>query len=84
MAYLGAMEVMTSGIAAQIRAELAKRKMTLGELSEKTGLSQASISRKVSMESRGLTAIDLHKIATALDLPVSELYRRAETEKVPA
>ena len=78
------MNVMTTGIAAQIRAELAKRKMTLGELSERTGISQPSISRKVSIESRGLTALDLHKIATALEMPVSELYRRAETETISA
>ena len=78
------MDIMTSGIAAQIRAELAKRKMTLGELSEKTGMSRVSISRKVSLESRGLTAVELYKIATAFDLPVSELFRRAEEDKVSA
>lgn len=72
------MEVMTNGIAAEIRGELAKRKMTLTELSERTGMHFSTISRKVSLETRGLTMLEVHKIASALGITATELVSRAE------
>ena len=69
-------------IANAIRAELGWRDMNLTELSEKTGIAQATLSKRMNGHSKFL-ADDLRKIAQALDMPMWELVRRAE-EKTAA
>ena len=69
-------------IANAIRAELGWRDMNLTELSEKTGIAQATLSKRMNGHSKFL-ADDLRKIAHALDMPMWELVRRAE-EKTAA
>lgn len=63
-----------------IRAELGWKGWTLSELSEKTGIAQATLSKRMNGHSKFL-ADDLKRIAEALELPMWELVRRAENEK---
>lgn len=64
-------------ITAAIRAELAWHKWTLTDLSDKTGIAQATLSKKMNGHSEfKLNELDL--IADALDLPLASLITKAE------
>lgn len=75
------MNVIPTGIPAEIRAELAKRKMSMRDLSEKTGLSYDTVIRKISNESRLLDVAELFLIAGALDVSPAGLVANAENSK---
>lgn len=75
------MNIIPTGIPAEIRGELAKRKMSLRDLSEKTGLSYDTVIRKISNESRSLDVGELFLIATALDINMSQIVSSAEQAK---
>lgn len=65
-------ETLNSHVAGEIRAELARRRMTARELAEKVGVRRMWVQYRLS----GTTPIqldDLHRIAEALDMPVVAL-----------
>ena len=66
------------GIAAEIRSELGRQRMTMRELADKSGLSYDSIRRKVKEETREITVGELNLIAQAVNVRVSALVLRAE------
>lgn len=74
------MEIIPIGIAAEIRGEMAKQRMTQAELARATGLSVMTISRKIGSETRDLTMLDLWKICKALNVPIIELMKKATHE----
>ena len=66
------------GIAPEVRSELARQRMTMKQLAEKSGLSYDSIRRKIKEESRDFTVGELNLIAQTLSVRVSTLILRAE------
>lgn len=63
-------------IAAEVRAEMARKRVTGTTLAEATGMSQPTLSRRLS----GAIAFDideLHEVAGVLGLTVTELLARA-------
>lgn len=78
------MSTLSSRVAAEIRAELARRQMTAGDLIDQVyGVSPATMRRKIS----GQYMFDLDeikRIAAALDIPVPELMQRAEAQEAVA
>lgn len=66
------------GIAAEIRSELGRQRMTMRELADKSGLSYDSIRRKVKEETREITVGERNLIAQAVNVRVSALVLRAE------
>jgi transcriptional regulator with XRE-family HTH domain len=60
-------------IAGEIRAELARRRMTQSALAEKIGRSPMYVWRRLSDQSTALDIADLEAIAKALELPVEHL-----------
>ena len=66
------------GIAAEIRSELGRQRMTMRDLADKSGLSYDSIRRKVKEETREITVGELSLIAQAVNVRVSALVLRAE------
>lgn len=62
---------------AEIRAELARQRMTYADLAQKLGTSRQNISRKLT-SNRPISSTDLFEIAHALNITASEIIRRAE------
>ena len=71
-------------LAAEIRAEMGKQKLSLKDLADKPGLTVATVSRKVSTEERTLNVDELESISHALGVPSWEFMRRATKEKTAA
>lgn len=67
-----------TGIAAEIRGEMGKRQISMKELANQTGMSYASIIRKINEGSRQLSIEDLSKISNALGIKISTLVTRVE------
>lgn len=78
------MQSIPIGIAPEVRSELAKQRMTMKQLAEKSGLSYDSIRRKIKEESRDVTVGELNLIARALSVRVSTLILRAEENDTKA
>lgn len=64
-------------IASEIRAEMARKKLTVAELADGAGISRASLSRKLH-EHTELTLAELVRIAYILGTTASDLMRRTE------
>ena len=67
-------------VAAEIRAEMARQRITAKELSSATGIATATLSRKLHAVT-GLSLDDLFRIAEALDIPASRLVSGPATTK---
>lgn len=65
-------------VQAEIRAELARQKISYTDLAQKLNTSKQEISRKLSDNSRPMKDREIKKIADALKVPAWELIRRAE------
>ena len=65
-------------IAAEIRAEVGRQRMSLTDLAEATGSTKQKLSRQINTEEQKLEIPDLTAIAAALNLRVSDLIIRAE------
>lgn len=66
----------TQRIAANVRAEMARRQITQSAMSKETGLSQTAISRRL-VGSIPFTVNELDRIADILTVPVSHLIGEA-------
>lgn len=64
-------------VAANVRAEMARRGITAQSLAETTGIARSTLIRRLSpkQQSSFLTVDELHAIARALDLPLDVLIR---------
>lgn len=71
-----------ANVAAEVRAEMARQGITAAGLSEATGISRASLSRK--LRSGSLTLPEAIRVAEVLRVPLAELIRRAELTVVAA
>lgn len=58
-------------VTGEIRAELARRRMTQQALADKLGVSNMWVWRRLKADATTLDVADLERIAAALDLPVS-------------
>lgn len=67
----------TSNLVGEIRAEMARQKLTLANVTQATDISRTSLSRKLN-GSYEFTIKELFQISTFLGVPFSELLRRAE------
>lgn len=63
---------------AEIRAEMGRQGIKPSELAERAKMSPATISRKVTAETRDLSMTEALALAEALDVPAWELMRRAD------
>lgn len=70
-------------INAEIRAELARRRLTYADLADHLGTTRQNIWRKLTSD-RTVHSDDLTLIANALNIPASELVRRAEAARPDA
>lgn len=61
-------------VAAEIRAELARQRMTHGRLAEELGVSRAYLSRRLNGDTP-LSITDVAAIAGILGVPVAQLTR---------
>lgn len=62
---------------AEVRAEMGRKKVGVGELSRRTGIPQTRLHRRFHRDVP-FTTDELASIATALDVTASELLARAE------
>ena len=65
-------------IAAEIRAEVGRQRISLTDLASATGSTKQKLSRQINTEEQKLEIPDLTAIAKALNLRVSDLIIRAE------
>ena len=65
------------GIAAEIRAEMGRQRVTTTALARLTGIARPNLSRKLA-EKRPLSLHDVERIARALNVNLSDLAARAE------
>ena len=67
---------LSDAIAANVRGERARLKLTQAELGERLGISAATVS-DIETGRRAVTANDLPSLCAAFGVPLSELARRA-------
>ena len=65
-------------VAAEIRAEMARQRLSLSEMNERTGYTKQKLSRMVNVETQPLDIESTSTIAKALGTTAWELMRRAE------
>lgn len=70
------------GIAAEIRAEMGRQRVTTTALAHITGIARPNLSRKLA-EKRPLSLHDVERIARALNVNLSDLAARAEQAERP-
>ncbi|MGJ9505421.1 helix-turn-helix domain-containing protein, partial [Actinotignum schaalii] len=68
---------LVDSIAAEVRAEMARKKQKISTLSESIGMHPNVLGRKVRGDVE-FTSSDLAEICLALNVPLPELLRRAE------
>jgi transcriptional regulator with XRE-family HTH domain len=73
----------TALIAAEIRAAMARLAINQSDVTAATGMTPATLSRKLSGQGR-FTVAEVADIADCLGITVSELARRAEQSQVGA
>lgn len=73
------MKAIPNGIPSVIEAAAKERGLSLAALAAKTRMSYDSVLRKVRRRERSISMEDLQEFADALEIPGSELIRRAET-----
>ncbi len=66
-----------SELVSEIRAEIARQKLTAANVSRATDISRASLSRKLSGTNE-FTVKELFLVSAVLGVPFSEFLRRAE------
>jgi transcriptional regulator with XRE-family HTH domain len=71
-------QTLPTHVAAEIRAEMARRRMTQRELGEILDLPQSSISKRLQGQTP-FNVAELEKVAAALNVPVSRFFRTAES-----
>lgn len=59
---------------------LKEKKMTIGKLSELTGISRNAISLLIHGKSQGIKFNTLYKIAEQLNVPIGELFEENKSE----
>lgn len=69
---------LNAAIAATLNGERVAQGYTFDQLADTTGISARSLKRYLSGAERDLTVATLGTIATALELPIHEVIRRAE------
>lgn len=72
------MKAIPNGIPGVIEAAAEERGLSLAALAAKTRMSYDSVLRKVRRRERAISMEDLQEFADALEVPGSELVRRAE------
>ena len=72
-----------NSIAAEVRADLARKQMSAAELSRETGISKAALSRKLRGES-SFTVEELLTVADATGIGADSYIAAALAEKVSA
>ncbi|MDD7384772.1 MAG: helix-turn-helix domain-containing protein [Actinomycetaceae bacterium] len=65
-------------VAAEIRAEAARQKIPMSEISARSGISEVTLWRKISQEITPLDTDQIEKISQVLGVRASTLVRRAE------
>lgn len=70
---------LNSRIAEEIRAEMARQKLTAVKLAQSAGISRQAISARLNGQ-RPLTAETMELAANLLKVPVSAIVRRAEAQ----
>ena len=68
-------------VAAEIRAEMARQRISLSEMNERTGYTKQKLSRMVNVEVQPLDIESTSTIAKALGTTAWELMRRADEAK---
>ena len=68
-------------VAAEIRAEMARQRISLSEMNKRTGYTKQKLSRMVNVEAQPLDIEATSTIAKALGTTAWELMRRAEVAK---
>lgn len=68
---------MAVDVTAEIRAEMARRRVTITTLADEIGMSRAALARKLRGD-RPVTLHEAERIAAALGTPLSTITRRAE------
>lgn len=66
-------------VAAEIRAELARQRITNGALAEKLGVSRAYLSRRLNGDTP-LSIPDVAAIAEVLGIPISQLTKPVDDQ----
>ena len=78
------MKAIPNGIPGVIEAAAKERGLSLAALAAKTRMSYDSVLRKVRRRERSISMEDLQEFADALEVPGSELIRRAEEHALAA
>lgn len=66
---------------AEVRAEMGRQGISPSTLAKRSGVSESTISRKISNEMRALRADEMEAVSAALGVPSWELMRRAEEQQ---
>lgn len=65
-------------LAAEIRAELARQRLSYADLANRLGVTRQTISQKLGTEKSDITMKDLQQIAKELNVSPAVLIQRAE------
>lgn len=65
-------------VAAEIRGELGKKRMTYTDLADALGKSRQYVSQKIATRTTTFTDVELDAIGTAVGVPGWEIMRRAK------
>ena len=68
---------LATGVASEVRAEMARQRLSQGAVADRMGVSQAAISRRI-VGQVPFDLVDLAKIADVLGLTPTALIERAE------
>lgn len=68
-------------VAAEVRAEIAKRQLEISTLAEKSGIPRGRLSNRLN-EHREFTLAELNAIGEVIGIPGWEFYRRASAVAV--
>lgn len=70
-------------VAAEVRAEIAKRQIEISALAEQSGIPRGRLSNRLN-EHREFTLAELNAIGEVIGIPGWEFYRRASKGKTAA
>lgn len=62
---------------AEVRAEMGRQRISNQALSERSGLHEAQVARKIAREERDLSLSEAEAVGRAVGVPAWELMRRA-------
>lgn len=66
----------------RLKSVLKEKKMTIGKLSELTGISRNTISLLIHGKSQGIQFNTLYKIAEQLEVPIGELFEEVNKSEI--